>query len=52
MIKRVKGVPVLNAPDVVFECEFCGKDLTFPASARDTVQQCKYCNEYVDVPAD
>lgn len=52
MMKQARTAPGPNAPDVAFSCEFCGKSLTCPASARDTVQQCPHCDEYVDVPAD
>jgi hypothetical protein len=39
-----------NLPDVVFECEECGKTVSFPGRRRGGVETCPYCYNYVDVP--
>lgn len=35
---------------VHFDCQECGKALTFPAHRRGGVETCPNCGEYVDVP--
>ncbi len=37
-------------PDVEFECEECGKTISFSANRRGGVETCPYCRKYVDVP--
>lgn len=39
-----------NLPDVVFECEECGKTVSFPGHRRGGVETCPHCYNYVDVP--
>ena len=36
--------------EITFECEECGKSISFPADRRGRVETCRFCNAYVDVP--
>jgi len=36
--------------DITFDCEECGKEITFPGKSRGKVETCPKCHEYVDVP--
>ena len=36
--------------EVVFNCEECGEELSFPAKRRGRVETCPFCYKYVDVP--
>ena len=36
--------------DITFECEECGKQITFPGKRRGKTETCPKCHEYVDVP--
>ncbi|WP_442481572.1 hypothetical protein [Aeoliella sp. SH292] len=48
------GLPKLDesasTEDITFECEECGKEITFPGSRRGKTESCPKCHEYVDVP--
>ncbi len=37
---------------IEFDCEDCGRRLSFPASASGRVEVCPHCAAYVDVPED
>ncbi len=39
-----------NAEPIVFPCEECGKENSFPAQRAGGVETCKHCGRYVDVP--
>ncbi len=39
-----------NDTPVEFDCEECGKFLSFPGRRRGYVETCPHCGEYVDVP--
>ena len=40
----------VSTEDITFECEECGKEITFPGSRRGKTETCPKCHEYVDVP--
>ena len=37
-------------PEIVFACQECGEQITFPGDRRGHVGICPLCGEYVDVP--
>ena len=37
-------------PHIMFDCEECGKTLSFPGNRRGRVETCPHCRAYVDVP--
>lgn len=39
-----------DAPDIVFQCEDCHADISFPANRRGRTEVCCKCGNYVDVP--
>lgn len=45
-----REVQKANKPEVTFECEECGKPLSFPGTRRGGVETCPNCREYIDVP--
>jgi membrane protease YdiL (CAAX protease family) len=42
----------VNEPvaDVTFDCQECGRSITFPGERRGHVEECPECHNYVDVP--
>lgn len=48
-IKRSRECDPSAAP-IVFPCENCGKEISFPAQRAGGVETCKHCGRYVDVP--
>lgn len=40
----------VNLGRVTFECEECGKQISFGGDRRGCVEVCPKCHEYVDVP--
>ena len=39
-----------DATDVTFNCEDCGREITFKSFWRGRVRTCPHCRAYVDVP--
>ena len=42
--------PSQDTDPITFDCEECGREITFPGHRRGGVEICPHCNEYVDVP--
>lgn len=48
--RQIRKERKASMPDVSFDCEECGKPLTFPGARRGGIESCPHCNEYIDVP--
>ena len=44
--------PPKSTEDITFECEECGKAISFPGARLGKVETCPLCYEYIDVPND
>ncbi|QDV24012.1 putative signal transducing protein [Aureliella helgolandensis] len=47
---RQRRVEKGEGPPIEFDCENCGKPLSFASNRRGGVETCKHCGKYVDVP--
>ena len=48
--RAAKAKKKTNLPDVTFDCDECGKSMTFLGHRRGGVEDCPHCHCYVDVP--
>lgn len=45
--KKKKNV---GKPEVTFNCDECGKSMTFSGNRRGGIEDCPHCHAHVDVP--
>lgn len=48
--QRNRRVTNTILPNLVFDCENCGRKIEFPSARAGGVETCPLCGKYVDVP--